>query len=280
MPEFKVPGILRVKKFVAGLAIFIAIVLIGMLGPYIYPADPTKMVDRRYLPPLEKYPLGTDALGRDALAQLIYGIRGSLLVGATASGIALALAIFLGTIAAVFGGLIDKAIMTISEIFIILPAILLMMLLAAYLPERNLWIVAMVIGVTSWGGWARGFRSRTMSVLSSEYINMAVLSGASRISIIVRDIVPVISPYILAAFAMLFSYAVMSEVGLTIIGVGMTKDVTLGLIIYIAQLYANITQGIWWTFVPASLVMVMIYLSLYTIAISLDEYFSPRVGTA
>jgi len=72
----------------------------------------------------------------------------------------------------------------------------------------------------------------------------------------------------------------MSEVGLTIIGVGMTKDVTLGLIIYIAQLYANITQGIWWTFVPASLVMVMIYLSLYTIAISLDEYFSPRVGTA
>jgi len=275
----KIPGILRIKKFVIGIAIFAAIVLTGLIGPIFYKVDPGRMVDRRYLPPSTKYPLGTDALGRDVLAQFLHGIRGSLLVGSVASGIALALAIFLGTIAAVFGGLVDKAILTVSEIFIIIPAILLMMVLAAYLPERNLWLVAFVIGITSWGGWARGFRSRSMSILSSEYINMAVLSGASRFSIIVRDILPVISPYVLAAFAMVFSFAVMSEVGLTVIGIGMTKDITLGLVLYIAQLYANITQGIWWTFVPPTIAIIAIYLSLYMIAISLDEYFSPKVGS-
>lgn len=275
----KIPGILRSKKFMLGITVFAIIVFTGVVGPILYPVDPGKMIDKRYLPPSPKNLLGTDALGRDVLAQVFHGIRGSLLVGSVASGIALALAIFLGTIAAVFGGLVDKIILTVSEIFIIIPAILLMMVLAAYLPERNLWLVAFVIGITSWGGWARGFRSRSMSILSAEYINIALLSGASKISIIIKDILPVISPYILAAFAMIFSYAVMSEVGLTIIGVGMTKDITLGLVLYIAQLYANITQGIWWTFVPPTIIIIAIYLSLYTIAISLDEYFAPRLGS-
>ncbi|MEM1611532.1 MAG: ABC transporter permease [Sulfolobales archaeon] len=278
--SLKTPEILRSKKLVTGITVFGVILLIGVLGPILYTVSPGKTVDLRYLPPLTKYPLGTDALGRDVLAQLIYGIRGSLIVGALASLIALTLAIFLGTIAAVFGGIVDKVIMAVSEIFIILPSILLMMILAAYLPERNLYIVALVIGVTSWAGWARGFRSRTLSLLSSEFIYMARLSGASRFNIIVRDILPIISPYVVAAFALIFSYAVMAEVGLTIVGVGMTKDITLGLILYVSQIYANITQGIWWTFVPPTVVMVAIYLSLYMIATSLDEYYSPRLRAA
>ncbi|MCS7111493.1 MAG: ABC transporter permease subunit, partial [Ignisphaera sp.] len=97
------------------------------------------------------------------------------------------------------------------------------------------------------------------------------LSGASRVSIILRDIVPIIIPYILAAFAMLFSSSIMAEVGLTLIGVGMTKDVTLGLMLYIAQLYANISQGIWWTVVPPAVIITLIFLSLYSIATSIDE---------
>ncbi|MEM4514005.1 MAG: ABC transporter permease [Ignisphaera sp.] len=284
----KVPGILRIRKFVVGLTMFLTILVAGLVGPLLYTVDPGVMIDRRYLPPMSRgilkqeniYPLGTDALGRDVLAQFLHGIRGSLLVGSVAAGISLVLAIFLGTIAAVFGGLIDKVILTVSEIFIIIPAMILMMILAAYLRERNLWIVAFVIGITSWGGWARGFRSRTLSILSSDFISLAMLSGASRFSIIVKDILPVISPYILAAFAMLFSFSIMSEVGLTIIGVGMTKDITLGLVLYIAQLYANITQGIWWTFVLPTITIIAIYLSLYMIAISLDEYFSPKFATS
>ncbi|ADM27387.1 binding-protein-dependent transport systems inner membrane component [Ignisphaera aggregans DSM 17230] len=279
--RIKIPGLLRNAKFLLGLSIFIAIVLTGVVGPGIYTISPRKIVGPRYTPPSSQYPLGTDALGRDVLAQLLHGIRGSLIVGATAGLMALSLALFLGTIAAVFGGIVDKIIMSISEIFIILPSILLMMILAAFLPPeaKNLWMVSLVIGVTSWGGWARGFRSRTLSILSAEFINLARLSGASRMSIIVRDIIPIISPYVLAAFAMLFSQAVMSEVGLTIIGIGMTRDVTLGLMLYFAQIYANISQGIWWTFVPPTIVIILIYLSLYSIAISLDEYFAPRLGS-
>jgi peptide/nickel transport system permease protein len=266
----------RIKKFAVGLLIFLVILFIGIIGPVIYKESPTRTVGGRYIPPGGKYPLGTDALGRDVLAQLLHGIRGSLYVGAIASAISLSLAIFLGTIAAVFGGLVDKIVMTLSEIFLLIPSILLMMLLAAYLPERSLWIVAAVIGITSWAGWCRGFRSRTLSILSSEFINLAILSGASRLNIIIRDIVPIIAPYVLAAFAMLFSYSIMAEVGLTLVGVGMTKDVTLGLMLYIAQIYANISQGIWWTIVPPSITITLIFLSLYMIATSIDELFSYR----
>ena len=266
----------RIKKFAVGLLILLAVLFIGIIGPAIYKVSPTKTVGGRYAPPGGKYPLGTDALGRDVLAQLLHGIRGSLYVGAIASAISLSLAIFLGTIAAVFGGLVDRIVMTLSEIFLLIPSILLMMLLAAYLPERSLWIVAVVIGITSWAGWCRGFRSRTLSILSSEFINLAILSGASRLNIIIRDIVPIIAPYVLAAFAMLFSYSIMAEVGLTLVGVGMTKDVTLGLMLYVAQIYANISQGIWWTIVPPSIMVTLIFLSLYMIATSIDELFSYR----
>jgi len=268
--------IFKIKKFTTGLIIFLALSIIGILGPIIYGVSPTKTVGGRYIPPGTEYFLGTDALGRDVLAQLLHGIRGSLYVGVIASTISLSLALFLGTIAAIFGGVVDRVIMTISEIFLLIPSILLMMLLAAYLPERSLWIVAVVIGVTSWAGWARGFRSRTLSILSSDFIYIAVLSGASKMSIIIRDIIPIIAPYILAAFAMLFSYSIMSEVGLTLIGVGMTKDATLGLMLYIAQIYANISQGIWWTFVPPTIIVTLIFLSLYAIATSIDELFSYR----
>jgi peptide/nickel transport system permease protein len=266
----------RIKKFAIGLLILLVVLFIGIVGPAIYEVSPTRTIGRRYVPPGEKYPLGTDALGRDVLAQFLHGIRGSLYVGAIASAISLSLAIFLGTIAAVFGGLVDKIVMTLSEILLLIPSILLMMLLAAYLPERSLWIVAVVIGITSWAGWCRGFRSRTLSILSSEFINLAILSGASRLNIIIRDIVPIIAPYVLAAFAMLFSYSIMAEVGLTLVGVGMTKDVTLGLMLYVAQIYANISQGIWWTIVPPSITVTLIFLSLYMIATSIDELFSYR----
>jgi peptide/nickel transport system permease protein len=266
----------RIKKFAVGLLILLVVLFIGIIGPAIYKVSPTRTVGGRYAPPGGKYPLGTDALGRDVLAQLLHGIRGSLYVGTIASAISLSLAIFLGTIAAVFGGLVDKIVMTLSEIFLLIPSILLMMLLAAYLPERSLWIVAVVIGITSWAGWCRGFRSRTLSILSSEFINLAILSGASRLNIIIRDIVPIIAPYVLAAFAMLFSYSIMAEVGLTLVGVGMTKDVTLGLMLYVAQIYANISQGIWWTIVPPSIMVTLIFLSLYMIATSIDELFSYR----
>jgi peptide/nickel transport system permease protein len=266
----------RIKKFAVGLLILLVVLFIGIIGPAIYKVSPTRTVGGRYAPPGGKYPLGTDALGRDVLAQLLHGIRGSLYVGAIASALSLSLAIFLGTIAAVFGGLVDKIVMTLSEIFLLIPSILLMMLLAAYLPERSLWIVAVVIGITSWAGWCRGFRSRTLSILSSEFINLAILSGASRLNIIIRDIVPIIAPYVLAAFAMLFSYSIMAEAGLTLVGVGMTKDVTLGLMLYVAQIYANISQGIWWTIVPPSIMVTLIFLSLYMIATSIDELFSYR----
>ncbi|MCS7112001.1 MAG: ABC transporter permease, partial [Ignisphaera sp.] len=126
--------IFRIKKMVIGLTVFLTILSIGIIGPLIYNVPPTKTIGRRYTPPGDAHPLGTDALGRDVLAQVLCGIRGSLYIGAIAASIALSLALFLGTIAAVFGGLVDRIIMTASEIMLLIPSVLLMMLLAAYLP--------------------------------------------------------------------------------------------------------------------------------------------------
>ncbi len=278
----KMPEIFSIKKFDIGIAIFATIFLLGVIGPYLYTASLEPSPNREQ-PPSYKYPLGTDSLGRDVFGVLLISIRGSLYVGFIASLIALSLALFLGSIAGIFGGIVDKVIMTISEVFLLIPSLLLMLILTAYLPKDVLskfgpMIVGIVIGVTSWAGWARGFRSLVMTISTKEFIQLSYLNGVSRLSIIVRDVLPLIAPYTLAALAMLFSSAVMSEVGLSLIlGLSFTEQYTLGIMLYISQIYFNIAFGFWWTFAPPSIVIVLIFVSLYLVATSLDEYFNPRI---
>ncbi|MEM0368014.1 MAG: ABC transporter permease [Ignisphaera sp.] len=273
-------SLLENTYFTLGLIGMLFFALIGFIGPSIYNVNPFAINYPPNLPPRENLPLGSDPLGRDVLAQLLHSIRGSLIVGLLASIISIVIAVITGVISAVFGGLVDTIMMRLSDILLLIPSLLLMIIIASYLPERTLYHVALVIGIVSWPGFAKTIRGVVLSVINSDYISMAILSGVPKIKLVFVDVVPLVAPYIAASFALLFSRTVLTEAALSIIGLGVGKECTLGLMLYIAQTYFAINYGFWWTFIPTSLAIVFMSMSFYFIAIGLENLVFPILGVS
>ncbi|MEM2931187.1 MAG: ABC transporter permease [Thermoproteota archaeon] len=272
-----IKDLFKIKKLVLSLAIFIGTILVSIIGSAIYPVDPLKMVGPPELPPSEKFPLGTDSWGRDLLALLLHGIKNSFYIGLTAAAIALAIGLTIGVISGFKGGLIDGFLMLMTDIILVLPSILIMMLIAAYLKERNPFFVSLIIGLTSWPWLARAVRSQVLSLKEREFIQMSRMAGLSDFKIIWEDLLPNMASYTFMAFVLLMSGAMIAEAGLSMIGLGVTKGISLGIILYWAQLLESVRRGMWWWFGPPGACLVLLATSLLLLSTSLDEYFSPRL---
>lgn len=272
-----VKDLFRIKKLVLSLSIFIGMILLSVIGSAIYPVDPLKMVGPPEQPPSGKFPMGTDSWGRDLLALLLHGIKNSFYIGVTAAAIALAIGLTIGVISGFKGGLTDGFLMLVTDIILVLPSILIMMLIAAYLKERNPIFVSLIIGLTSWPWVARAVRSQILSLKEREFIQMSRMAGLSDVKIIWEDLLPNIASYTFMAFVLLMSGAMVAEAGLSMIGLGVTKGVSLGTILYWAQLLESVRRGMWWWFGPPGACLVVLATSLLLLSTSLDEYFSPRL---
>ncbi len=277
MPSRILLEIFKIKKFTISLAIILLLLFIGLVGPSIYPTDPFEAVFRPEDPPSSKNPLGTDSYGRDVLAQLLHGIRMSLYIGFTASLIALAIGVAIGSIAGVKGGLTDEVLMSVTNVVLALPSILLMLLIAAYFKYRDPMLVSIIIGVTSWPWVARAVRAQLLSLRAREFVHFSRMAGYSDFRIAVEDLLPNMAAYIFMALVLLMSGAMMAEAGLSMIGVGITRGASLGIMLYWAQMLEAVRRGLWWWFVPPGSVLVALSASLLMISTALDEYFSPRL---
>lgn len=267
----------KIKKLDISLGIFISLVLLSVFGPLLYPVDPLDVVGPPESPPSSLFPLGTDNRGRDVLALLIGGIKNSLYIGGIAALLALVIGVLIGVISGYKGGLIDNLLTLLTDVFLVLPSILIMMLIAAYLKERNPIFVSLVIGVTSWPWVARAVRAQMMSLKAREFIYMSKIAGLRDLRIVFEDLLPNMASYIFMAFILLMSGAMIAEVGLSMIGLGVTKGVSLGIILYWAQLFESVRRGLWWWFIPPGACLVVLASSLLLLSTALDEYFSPRL---
>ena len=272
-----IKDLFKIKKLDISLLVIFAILFTGLFGPLIYKRDPLAMRYPPERPPNRVNPLGTDSYGRDILAQLLYGIRTSIYIGVIAALIALSIGVIVGSIAGIKGGIIDNILMAITDIVLVLPSVLLMMLIAAYFKYRSPMLVSLIIGVTSWPWVARAIRSQILSLKSREFVYLSKMAGLSDLRIVIGDLLPNMAAYIFMAFVLLMSGAMMSEAGLSMIGVGVTKGVSLGIMLYWAQMLEAIRRGLWWWFIPPGLVLVALASSLLMISTALDEYFSPRL---
>jgi peptide/nickel transport system permease protein len=272
-----IKDLFKIKKLDLSLAIFLGIMFFSIFGSIIYPVNPLSMVGPPETPPSKKYPLGTDSWGRDILALLLHGIKSSIVIGVTAALIALAIGVLIGVISGFKGGLTDSSLMLVTDVVLVLPSILIMILIAAYLKERNPFFVSLIIGITSWPWVARAVRSQIMSLKSREFVYMSKIAGLSDMKIIIEDLLPNMASYVFMAFVLLMSGAMIAEAGLSMIGLGVTKGVSLGIILYWAQLLESVRRGIWWWFVPPGACLVALAASLLLLSTALDEYFSPRL---
>jgi peptide/nickel transport system permease protein len=207
---------LRNPTFVAGMAILAFFVLVAIFAGILFPGDPQDMVAQPLLWPGDdpQFPLGTDTLGRDVLAQLAYGTRASLLVGVASAAIGLAIGMVIGALGGFFGGWVDTLLMRLVELFQTTPTFLLVIVILA-ITNPTLPTIAMAIGVSAWPTVARLVRAQFRSLRESDFVMAARSLGYSRTRIIVQEILPNALPPIIVAASVMIANAILTEAGLS-----------------------------------------------------------------
>lgn len=221
----------RNRLAVAGLLLLILIVLAGIFGPALYPTDPFDMVWAPFSPPGEEgYLLGTDYLGRDLLAMLIYGARVSLLIGLSAAFLTVFIGITVGALAGFYRGLTEEILMRITEFFQVLPTLLFSMVIVA-LFGASLPMITLAIGLVSWPAVARITRSEFLRIRELEYVTAARACGVSNSKLIFNVILPNALPPIIVQAALMVGSAILFEAGLSFLGLTDPNVVSWGQVI-------------------------------------------------
>ncbi|MGQ9856479.1 MAG: ABC transporter permease [Fervidobacterium sp.] len=265
------------KKFLIGISIFLIFLFLGIFGPIFYKVDPMEMSWDREQPPSANHPLGTDTYGRDILAQLLHGIRSSLYIGFLAAIISLIIGTLIGSLSAVKRGFVDDVLTALTNIVLTTPSVLIAILIASYLNVRSLEVVAVILGLFQWPWFARAIRAQLMSVMSREYVYLSIMAGYSDLRLIIEDLLPTIATYAFMSFVLFINGGIMGEAGLSLIGLGPTRGISLGLMLQWAVLMESMRRGMWWWFVPPGIVIVAVTASLMVISTTMDEVFNPRL---
>jgi peptide/nickel transport system permease protein len=221
--------------------------------------------------------LGTDNFGRDVLAELVAGTRTSLIIGILAGTIATLIGLTIGLIAGYMGGQVDNLLTTMTNIFIVIPSFVILVLVSVSLKSRSFLTTALVIGITAWPWTARSVRAQTTSLRNRDHVNLSKLSGHSMPRIIVKDILPYVASYVMMAFILQVASGILAEASLSMLGLGPQNVASLGLMMHWAMDFSALPTGAWWAFLPVVLVVALISFSLNLINSGLDQVFNPQI---
>jgi peptide/nickel transport system permease protein len=263
------------RKAKVGTALLGVFALLGIVGPLLA-GDAAAPVAVPLEPPSLTHVLGTSGQGQDMLALTVAGARTTLAIGFGAGLLVVALGALLGTAAGYFGGLVDEALSLIINVFLIVPGLPLMVVIAAYLPAGRLTMAAALV-VTGWAWSARVFRAQTLALRGTDFVAAAIVTGESAWRIITREILPNMSALLVSAFIGATVYAIAAQVGLEFLGLGDLSAVSWGTSLYWAQSESALLTGSWWTFVPAGLCLGLVGFALALVNGALDEVADPRL---
>jgi peptide/nickel transport system permease protein len=263
-------------KLTAGLVIAVPIVLFGLLGPLLV-QDPSRVDDIGLSAPGAGHLLGTTQTGQDVLAQLAYSTRGSLIVGAVVGVLTLLLSGFFGIVGAYAGGWLDETFSLIINVMLVIPGLPVVIVISAYMPDRSLLLVSVVLAITSWAGSARVLRGSTLSLRSRDYVLASRVAGEKRWRILLVEILPNLVPLLASQVVFAVIFAILGEAGLSYLGLGASGTFTWGTMLYYAQNGLALRLGAWWWFVPPGLLLALFGAALALINFSIDEIINPRL---
>jgi peptide/nickel transport system permease protein len=241
----------------------------------------TDYVNISDVPNVRVLPLGTDNFGRDMLTELVSATGTSLKIGFVAGIIATLIGLTLGLLSGYIGGMVDDVIMFITNLFTVIPSFVMLILISYSIGQesRGATTVAVVIGFTSWVWTTRAVRAQVISLRNRDHVNLSKLSGHSIVHIIVMDILPYIASYVVMALILQISSGILSEAGLSIIGLGpkTTEVPTLGLMMNWAMIYSAHIMGKWWAYFPVIVTIALVSFSLNLMNTGLDQVFNPAL---
>jgi len=214
--------------------------------------------------------------GQDVLALTIHGARSSLFVGLTVGFAATFVGILVGLASAYFGKFIDEALSLTTNVFLLLPGLPLLVILAAFLPP-GLGTVILVLVVTGWAGSARVLRSQALSIRSKDFVAAAVVTGERPLRIMFGEILPNMASIVMGTLLACIIYGIGAQAGLEFLGLGDVSTVSWGNNLYWAGNEGALLTGSWWVFVPSGLCIALVAFSLALINYAVDEVTNPRL---
>jgi oligopeptide/dipeptide ABC transporter ATP-binding protein len=271
---------LRHRMGVIGAVMLLVAVVVAVFAPFIAPYDPYANVRVTitdiYQAPSAAHPLGTDDGGKDVLSALLYGARVSLVVGFAAAWIALLIGGVIGIVAGYRRGWLGSLLMRITDFFLVIPDLALMIVLVAIIGP-SLGTIILVIGALGWTTTARLVRSQTLTVRERKYVMRAQAIGAGDAHILRRHILPAVLPLMLANMVLVISLAILSESTLAFLGLGDPTVISWGQMLNFAFGRGAVSAGAWWALLPPGFAIVWVVLGTTLLGTALEDALNPRL---
>jgi peptide/nickel transport system permease protein len=261
-----------------GLIVFTAMVLVALFAPLIATHDPNafSLLDSRQGPSWHHF-FGTTDQGADVFSQVVWGARTSLVLGVSAAVIATALATSLGILAAYAGGIVDEVVNFLTNVFLVIPTIPLLVVVSAYLKSRGGITMILILAFTLWAFEARILRGQALSLRNRDFVQAAKVAGEPTWRIVFGELMPNMISRIAAAFVLVFYVAILTAAGLEFLGLGDLQHTSWGVTLYWAQVNSTVLQGEWWSFLFPGLALALTVAALVFILAGLDEVSNPRL---
>lgn len=241
-----------------GLALVLLLVAAGAFAPLIATHDPSEMMFSDVLrSPCSLFPFGTDSLGRDLLSRIVWGARTSLYVGLMATAISMAIGVTFGSLAGYFQRKLGPIFMRLADIQLSVPSVVLLIVVATVVGARSLEVIALIIGITHWPSLGRVARSNVMNIKTRDFVDAARMAGADHRRIIWRHILPNCLGPLLVVATLDIGSAIVSEAGLSFLGLGDPSSVSWGQMI--TQGIGDMTYAPWCVIFPGFAIFITVW---------------------
>ena len=271
-------GLLKSPAFLFGAGLFVLTLTIAFVLPLFMTFDAKTRVGLAYLAPSGAHWLGTDHLGLDMVSRLVAGLRSSLYVGFLAGIVATIVGTLIGVYGGYKGGFLDDLLTAFTNLFLVIPQLILLILLSASLQEgRSSTLIALIIGLTGWTWSARAVRAQASSLRSRDHVSLARINGYSTFGIVILHILPYLLSYVFMVFILQTAIAILSEATISLLGLGPYDSVSLGTILNDAIKSEALLDGAWWAFFPPMILVTVIAFSLFVVNTAMEGVFNPRL---
>jgi peptide/nickel transport system permease protein len=280
--RLRVPGWLVLlwtnRKSRTGILMVAFMVVVALIAPLIsveHPNDFNLLAARQA--PSWHHLFGTTDQGSDIFSQVVLGARRSLLLGFAAALLATGVAATLGVTAAYSGGIVDEVINFFINVFIVIPAIPLLVVISGFMKNRGMWTMIIVLAAVLWSFEARILRGQALSLKNRDFVLAAKATGESTRRIVFAELMPNMISRIAAGFVLVFYIALLTDSGLEFLGFGDMSKTSWGVTLYWAQTNSTVLQGEWWPFFFPGAALAFTVLGLVLLLAGIDEVSNPRL---
>jgi peptide/nickel transport system permease protein len=270
----------RSPKVLLGLFIVGFFLILMVIGPWIAPYNPSATNFLPNLTPSAAHWFGTTSLGQDIFSQLLVGARATMVVALIAGLVATLLSVTVGVAAGYLGGPADDGLTMLSNVFLAIPGLPLLIVIDAYLPvsgRSNEYIIGLIISLTGWAWGARVLRAQTLSLRNRDFVEASRIIGESRIRIMISEIAPNLLPVLASSLLFTILYAIGAYVTLAYLGLTSTAVWNWGTIMFWAQSNNAPLAGQWYWFMPPGICIALVGTGLALLNFSIDEFINPRL---